>query len=355
MKSSTVEELDVEYAAFVGQRAAALMSQLRIPQTPANYAIWFNYCQGVSPSLKRAIDDLFDKHAEFDASTRAALIEKFGQGDEPAGISREVSERMGSLMQNAEHLLQTAITDNRDQLRAVSQVAGEIGVSADPAEVIECLVAELSKSVSRATQLERNFVEASQELKEIKVSLDDAETRARTDGLTGLPNRIALEEFFQRARTSSAESGRPLSMLLLDVDHFKRFNDQYGHGVGDEVLRLIAKLLQERIRDKGLPVRYGGEELMVVLRDHDLRQGAAFGEAIRKSISECKITRRSTGETLQNITVSVGVAQWQPPDSMADLIERCDRALYRAKHAGRNQVVTDVEDDFHVGRSAAAG
>jgi diguanylate cyclase len=350
MKSSAVDELDFEYAAFVGQRAVALMGQLKIPQTPANYAIWFNYCQGVSPGLKRAIDDLFETHAEFDASTSAALIAKFGKGDEVAGLSSEVSQRMGSLMQNAQHLLQTAITDNRNQLQVVS----EIGVNADPAEVIECLVAELSKSVSRATRLEQNFVEASQELEEIKVSLDNAETRARTDGLTGLSNRVALEEFFGQARTSSAETGRPLSMLLLDVDHFKRFNDHYGHGVGDEVLRLIAKLLRDRIGDKGLPVRYGGEELMAVLRDHDVRQAAAFGDAIRRSISECKITRRSTGEILQNITVSIGVAQWQPRDSMTDLIERCDRALYRAKHAGRNQVMTDIEDDFHVGRSAAA-
>jgi diguanylate cyclase len=353
MKNSRIEELDFEYASFIGQRAISLMSRLRIPQTPANYSIWFNYCQGVSPALKRAIDDLFENDAKFDATTSAALIATFGKGDGLAAVSNDVSDRLGSLMKNAQGLLQTAITDNRNQMHAMNQVASEIGVSADPEAVIECLVAELSKTVSRATELERNFVEANQELKEIRVSLDDAETRARTDGLTGLPNRVALEEFFERARSSAAESGRPLSLLLLDVDHFKRFNDQYGHGVGDEVLRLIAKLLRERIRDRDLPVRYGGEELMVVLRDQDLRGCAAFGESIRRSISECKITRRSTGEVLQGITVSMGVAQWQPGDSMADLIERCDRALYRAKDAGRNRVVTEVEGDLQVSKPPA--
>jgi diguanylate cyclase len=353
MTNSRIEELDFEYAAFIGQRTVSLMSQLRIPQTPANYSIWFNYCQGVSPALKRAIDDLFKNEAKFDAPTRAALIAAFGKGAELTGVSGDVSERLGSLMENAHKLLQTAITDNRSQMLAMNQVASEIGVNADPNEVIECLVAELSKSVSKASQLERNFVVASQELEEIKVSLGEAETRARTDGLTGLPNRVALEEFFEQARLSAAESRRPLTLLLLDVDHFKRFNDQYGHGVGDEVLRLVAKLLRERINDNDLPVRYGGEELMVVLRDQDLRTSAAFGESIRRSIAECKITRRSTGEILQGITVSIGVAEWQPGDSMADLIERCDRALYRAKDGGRNRVVTDFECELQVSKPSA--
>lgn len=246
-------------------------------------------------------------------------------------------------MQDAQGLLQTAIADNRTQMLAMGQVASGIGPEADPGAIIESLVLELSKSVSRASQLEKNFVEASQELAVIRASLDDAEKRARTDGLTGLPNRHALEDFFHNAQAAAVENRRPLSILLMDVDHFKRFNDQYGHGVGDEVLRLIANFLRERIRDQDLPVRYGGEELMAVLPESDLGACATFGESIRKSISECKITRRSTGQELAGITVSIGVAQWRPGESMADLIERCDRALYRAKRSGRNRVATEAE------------
>jgi diguanylate cyclase len=319
------------------------MSRLRIPQTSANYSIWFNYCQGASPGLKKAIDALFENEADFDASTRGALISNFREGDTVAAVSNDVSERLGSLMQDAQGLLQTAIADNRTQMLAMGQVASGIGPEADPGAIIESLVLELSKSVSRASQLEKNFVEASQELAVIRASLDDAEKRARTDGLTGLPNRHALEDFFHNAQAAAVENRRPLSILLMDVDHFKRFNDQYGHGVGDEVLRLIANFLRERIRDQDLPVRYGGEELMAVLPESDLGACATFGESIRKSISECKITRRSTGQELAGITVSIGVAQWRPGESMADLIERCDRALYRAKRSGRNRVATEAE------------
>ena len=336
------DELDFDYAAFIAERAVALMSRLKIAQTPANYSIWFNYCQGTSPALKRAIDALFENKAHFDASTSAALISTFGNGETAIAVSSDVSKRLGFLMQDAQGFLQIAIADNRKQMQAMGEAANEVGAGADPGALIDGLVAELSRSVSRASKLEKNFVEATRELSEIRVSLDHAEKRAKTDVLTGLPNRLAFEDFFCNAQMAAMVNGRPLSVLLIDVDHFKRFNDDFGHGVGDQVLRLIAKVLRERVRNQDLPARYGGEELIAIFPDSDLETCAAVGESIRRSISECKITRRSTGEALPGITVSIGVAQLQPDESMTDLIERCDRALYKAKAAGRNRVVTDV-------------
>jgi diguanylate cyclase len=333
------DELDCEYAAFIGERALSLMSRLKIAQTPANYSIWFNYCQGTLPGLKRAIDTLLENQIPFDASTSAALVANFGNGETPVAVSSDVSKRLGSLMLDAQGFLQVAIADNRKQMLAMGEVASEAGEGADPEKLIDGLVAELSKSVSRASKLEKNFVEATQELNEIRVSLERAEKRAKTDVLTGLPNRLAFEDFFCEAQAVAVEGRRPLSVLLIDVDHFKRFNDDFGHGVGDQVLCLIAKVLREQVRDQDLPARYGGEELIAVLPDSDLEACAAVGESIRRLISECKITRRSSGEVLPGITVSIGVAQLQPGESMADLIERCDRALYRAKDAGRNRVV----------------
>jgi diguanylate cyclase len=177
----------------------------------------------------------------------------------------------------------------------------------------------------------------------IRESLSQSEERARTDTLTGLPNRRALEEFFRAAQADAMEQGQPLSALLIDIDHFKRFNDSFGHGVGDQVLRLVAKALRERVREIDLPARYGGEELIAVLPDTDLAGCAVVAERIRRALSECKITRRSTGQELPGITVSIGVGQFQPGESMEDVIERCDRALYQAKRTGRNRVVTEQE------------
>ena len=134
------------------------------------------------------------------------------------------------------------------------------------------------------------------------------------------------------------EKGEPFCTLLIDVDHFKRFNDDFGHEVGDQVLKLLAKMLCERLREGDLPARYGGEELVVVLPGADLRVAGDVGERIRRAVSEGQIIRRSTGEKLPGITVSIGVAQFREGEPLADLIDRCDRALYLAKKSGRNRV-----------------
>jgi diguanylate cyclase len=351
--TNKVDELDFDHAAFIAERAISLMKRLRIAQTPANYSIWFTYCQGNSPKLKCAIDTLLEKETPFDGLTSAALISTFGSGETAAAVSRDVSKRLGSLMQDAQGFLRVAIADNRQQMVAMGEVANEIGAGADPGVVIDGLVSELSKSVLRASRLEQDFVEATRELGEIRVSLDLSEKRAKTDVLTGLPNRLAFEEFFGAAQAAAEKAGRPLSILLIDVDHFKRFNDDFGHGVGDQVLCLIAKVLREGVGDQDLPARYGGEEFVAVLPGSDLKTCAAVGESIRRLISECQITRRSTGEELPGITVSIGVAQLQPGEPMADLIERCDRALYKAKHTGRNRVVTDCQPGLTNPQAAA--
>jgi diguanylate cyclase len=202
---------------------------------------------------------------------------------------------------------------------------------------------ELGKAATRAAKLEAEFVEKSRELDVIRESLSRSEARARTDALTGLPNRHALEEFFRAAQTEAMEQGQPLSAFLIDIDHFKRFNDNFGHGVGDQVLRLVAKALQEGVRESDLAARYGGEELIAILPGADLAACTAVAERIRHGIAKGKITRRSTGEELPGITVSIGVGQFQFGESLEDMIDRCDRALYQAKKRGRNLVVTENE------------
>src|SRR5258707_14284274 len=124
---------------------------------------------------------------------------------------------------------------------------------------------DLPKAPPRETKLKTSFVKKTREPDAIRDSLSKSEERPRTDPLPGLPNRRALEEFFRTAQIAAMDRGEPLSALLIDIDHFKTFNDNFGHGVGDQVLRLMAKVLREHIREGDLPARYGGEELIAVL------------------------------------------------------------------------------------------
>jgi diguanylate cyclase len=342
--TAAFDELDFEYATLVAEKAMRSMAEQRVPPTPNNFQVWFNYVLGTPPVLKRAIDILIGNKRKFDASTNREIYASYiGSKAADDAVAYDVSQQLHSVMTSATQFLTTAIADNRTQMAAISDVSERTEAGLDPKMLIESLMSELAKAATRATRLESSFMEKSRELDTIRDSLIKSEERAKTDTLTGLPNRRALEEFFRKAQLAAMEQGDAVSVLLIDVDHFKRFNDEFGHGVGDQVLRLMAKVLREGVREIDLPARYGGEELIAVLPNADLATCTAVAERIRRSVAECHITRRSTGEALPGITVSIGVAQFQGGESMGDLIDRCDRALYLAKNTGRNRVVTEAE------------
>jgi diguanylate cyclase len=337
------DELDFEYVAGVAEKAMGSMVGQRVPPTPHNFHVWFKYALGASADLKRTIDILVGNKRKFDAATNRDLYTTYvGAKGTDEAVAHHVSQQLHSVLASARQFLATAIADNRTQIAAISEVADR-SEAGDPRLLVEMLMNELAQAATRAMRLEVQFVEKSRELDTIRQSLSRSEERARTDMLTGLSNRRALEEFFRAAQAEAMEQGQPLGAMLIDIDHFKHFNDNFGHGVGDQVLRLVAKALRERVRENDLAARYGGEELIAILPGADLASCAATAERLRRALADCKITRRSTGEALPGITVSIGVGQFQPGEAMEDLIDRCDRALYHAKKGGRNRVVTEAE------------
>jgi diguanylate cyclase len=338
------DELDFEYVTGVAEQAMRGITEQRVPPTPHNFHVWFKYALGAPVELKRTVNILIAQKRKFDAVTNRDLYTTYvGTKGTDEAVAHKVSQQLHDVLGSAQQFLNTAIADNRTQIEAISNVADRSEIGTDPRLLIETLMDELSRAATRATRLEAQFVEKSRELDMIRQSLSQSEERARTDTLTGLPNRRALEEFFLVAQADAMEQGAPLSAFLIDIDHFKQFNDNFGHGVGDQVLRLVAKALRERVRENDLPARYGGEELIAILPGADLAVCKAAAERIRGALADCKITRRSTGESLPGITVSIGVGQFQGGESMEDLIDRCDRALYQAKKRGRNCVVTERE------------
>jgi two-component system, cell cycle response regulator len=171
-----------------------------------------------------------------------------------------------------------------------------------------------------------------------KALLDLLEQRAHLDGLTELGNRFALQNELPLQLAGCREKGRPLSLLIADIDHFKRVNDQYGHAAGDEVLRRLAMLLRRSVRPVDFVARYGGEEFVAVCPDCDLVAATAIGERLRETLAEQKILFRNS---LIQMTASVGVAHvdaGSPSFDATELLDRADQALYRAKAGGRNAV-----------------
>ncbi len=160
---------------------------------------------------------------------------------------------------------------------------------------------------------------------------------AMTDGLTGLNNRRHFMSLLEQELRKSKRYKRTLSILLTDIDHFKQFNDSYGHQLGDDVLRQVSQSSIQSLRESDINGRYGGEEFIFILPETDLQQAAIVAEKLRKNIEQLEIPWK---KSMLSVSVSIGVSQFQPDkeDTMEQLIGRADRALYHAKDSGRNQV-----------------
>jgi len=341
--SSAFHEIDFDYATSTANRANRLMTQHGVPPTPDNFSVWFYYVMGGSLTLKKTVDILIANKRKFDAVVNRDLYITYVNPH--SSTSGDFPEQLRGVIASAQEFLSTAISDNRTQMENLGEVKSECQAAVDPRSIIEKLVKELSHATTRSSALEANFLQTTKDLDQIKDSLKQAEEHSNTDALTGLANRRSLEAFLRAAQITAMEAGTPLSILMIDIDHFKKFNDTYGHQVGDQVLRLVGKVLGESVRDCDLAARYGGEELMAILPGASVEACFEAAERIRRRIAEARLTRRTTGEEISSVTVSIGVAQFRMGETAEGMIERGDKALYQAKHAGRNCTVKEADDE----------
>ena len=188
---------------------------------------------------------------------------------------------------------------------------------------------------ARLKGLAERVANMEQEAQGYREHLEVQRQKALLDPLTGLPNRAAWSERLDHEVNAWHQRGNSLALAMLDLDHFKRINDSYGHLAGDKVLKIIANVLRKRLRPTDFIARFGGEEFVLLMPDSSLADGLAVGEVLRAAIEACPFHFKGEPVT---ITVSMGVAQFQPGERSDLALKRADEALYRAKAAGRNQV-----------------
>ncbi len=205
---------------------------------------------------------------------------------------------------------------------------------------------ELREARAKQAKTEQRLRESQTRLKELNARLQEM---VMTDGLTGVKNRRAFDDGLQQAWKMSARTKSPLSLLMVDVDHFKRVNDTLGHEAGDDVLRLVAQTLQFMTRSTDMVARYGGEEFVVVLPATEAEPAVAFAEQLRLNIANLSWRGHP-------LTVSIGVdSDTASVKTECQLVARADAALYRAKNSGRNRVLRfdPVQDDAAAGKHTA--
>ena len=212
--------------------------------------------------------------------------------------------------------------------------ASAAAISRQPAIAGIDEIARITGAMStRVRDAEARLATATAETETLRAELAHAQEEARRDSLTGLPNRLAFEEAFGRAALSDG----PVCLAVVDIDHFKRVNDQHGHGVGDRVLAAIARGLAAACTGH-VVARHGGEEFAVLLRGLRLKAAAALIEAARDDLGERRFRDRESGEPLGKVTLSAGVVAVRDGEAIEEAFTRADRLLYAAKAAGRDRV-----------------
>jgi diguanylate cyclase (GGDEF)-like protein len=194
-----------------------------------------------------------------------------------------------------------------------------------------------AKIALRTAQLQQSNERLLASKEEVEAANRQLQALATTDGMTGLANHRAFQDRLRSELHRTERTGGPLTALLIDVDHFKKYNDAYGHPAGDEVLRTVARLMKECVRSQDFVARYGGEEFAILLPDTDATSALATAERIRTMVAEHPFPHRQ-------VTLSIGIAQHQVDRTAAEtLVEHADQALYAAKNSGRNRIVIAEE------------
>ncbi|WP_394201784.1 GGDEF domain-containing protein [Shewanella waksmanii] len=333
---------DTELSAKILRHAVPQMSELNIPVTPDNYAVWYEYYRGVNLDLKRAIDGLLANGVTFTEEVNAGLHSNFVQEKSPEVIENvqiETQLLINNLISKIAQLSQGTETLNA----SLSGVQEELSHSPDEAtlmRLIDGLAEEVNSVISNNAEMAQSLKAMDEEVSSLKSEMENLNLAAMTDQLTSLHNRRAFEEQVLGHIQDFRKKGLNSSLLIVDIDHFKSFNDTHGHVVGDKVLAYIALALKHGVRGEDFVARYGGEEFVLLLPDTNHSGALVVAEQLRQKIADKKLTiGKDKKLSLGNITVSIGVASLKSDDDKESYFVRADEALYRAKSAGRNCVM----------------
>jgi len=328
--------------------ALGQIKALRQPATPRVYEIWYTYATGYQQALNQAINKILaakgnlspaDMDAIYDAHLAPSRLT-----DRIDSVGSKVVEEISQVMATIDHAVGSA-TNYSDNLASMTEQLGQAKDREGLRVIIEGLVQTTQEMERNNQTLEDRLKAFKQEINELQDDLEAVRTESLTDPLTTLANRKYFSDALTKAIADAGRSGTPLSLMFTDIDHFKSFNDTHGHLTGDQVLRLVAMAVKQNVKGQDIAARYGGEEFAIILPNTALSQAMIVAEHIRRAVMGKELMKRSTGEHLGRVTISIGVATLRSGDSMQALIERADNCLYAAKRSGRNRVICEIDPE----------
>src|SRR5688572_18867757 len=252
-----------------------------IPATPNNFEVWYVFYASVNAPLKAEINELKTKNGKVTEEDCQHLYEKYLSDKKNQELYQKAGDQIHHALQDVSGLMQnvkSAASEYTGTLQGVSQKISTAKTPDDMKRVMQGLQQDTTKMVEYNRKLELQLDKSSVAMKELQKDLDRVRREAMTDGLTGLANRKSFDEQIARLTEECDKEGRTFTMMMVDIDHFKGFNDNFGHQVGDQVLRLVARTLIDGVKGRDTVSRYGGEEFVVLLPETNLQAGSVVAD-----------------------------------------------------------------------------
>lgn len=320
--------------------------QYNINPTPLNYYVWYQYFKGDNPQLRQEMDQILDDPFGYHDRIGRRLYQAYFSDhslQDLTGFDYALKRLFGVMAKQLQ-----AWSDRLDhQTSDLENCAGRLhgGLSQDEIDKIAKQVINSAKSISESSHsFSDEMLQHADDIQQLRQQLIEAKAEALQDELTKIGNRkafnYALKDLIDEVDNGSVQN---VFLVLSDIDHFKSFNDTYGHLIGDSILRYYAKILQRNEIPEQSTCRYGGEEFAMLFKNVDLEKVLEVTEKCRTEIEAAHLKRKDSREPLRTITASFGIAQYKAGEAAEVFIKRSDDALYHAKKTGRNRIVTEQD------------
>jgi diguanylate cyclase len=347
---SVIKVLDEhERTMAFAELALGQIKSLRQTAVPRNYEIWYVYATGHNSPLNKIINETLARNGKLTEDDLEQIYETYLSHIKTTDRIDKVGARVIGEIDDVMTLISNALEMSVSFDDSLSDATQKLAAASNRDHVkviVESLVKSTREMRDTNKALEDRLRLSKSEISNLQQSLEAIRTESLTDPLTGLGNRKYFDRSIDMAVQNALANSEPLSLLMFDIDYFKSFNDSYGHLTGDQVLRLVAMSLKQTIKGQDITARYGGEEFAVVLPNTALRQALTVADHIRRAVMAKELKKKSTGEILGRVTISVGVSMLKPDDDTDSLIERADACLYAAKRNGRNRVICEVDPEY---------
>lgn len=333
-----------EKAKKIFQHISEIFEEKQINPSPTNYLVWYSYFKGDKPKLRQELDLILqDSFGYNDRVGRRLYVEYLDDDEEHSELDKLFKRLLDAMMKKLTAWTNKLETSTQ-QLNLYSQTLADAKLNQNELKTLtHSMISTTAEMRDHNQTFQKELMTALTEIQRLKRQLLEARAESMQDELTQLGNRKAFNLNIEELTTQEPNSS--LYLIMTDIDHFKSFNDRFGHLVGDSVLRYFANILKKERNINHTSCRYGGEEFAILVTNATLEQTKNHAETLRQELQRVHLKRKDTGEILPDITASFGIAQYRQYESLDEFIKRADDMLYRAKQQGRNRVVSEFDQN----------